>query len=92
MSKRKLEEKEFIADDWTTDRITVQFLRQNGAKMKNKLISSELRAIFIEALKLEERLLKGKIAWNVLYHITHDSKVEKAFQCVSMRINTYKYV
>ena len=33
--------------------------------------------------------LRTKIAWNVLYHITHDIKVE---ECISMCISMYKYV
>ena len=33
--------------------------------------------------------LRTKIAWNLLYHIKHDSKVEER---ISMRINTYKNV
>ena len=33
--------------------------------------------------------LRTKIAWNVLYHITHDSKVEEH---ISLHINAYKYV
>ena len=61
----------------------------NQACSENKQIFFA-RKIMVMRSRLERKYtLRAKIAWNLLYHITHDSKVEER---ISMRINMYEYV